>query len=221
MPSKPQQIVMVVNGLIEDYRWAYEQAEKGQYLIGVDGGNNHIYRMGLVPDLIVGDLDSIHRQARYDFESKDIPFLTYPSQKDQSDLQIALEHAASMTPKEIVLLGALGNRFDHAFGNVVLMTSLEEQGIPVVLMDETHFIRIITRSLEIKQAVGDALSLFSLTPRASGITTQGLYYPLNDETLFFGDTRGLSNEIMDPDAKVTLKEGRLLTIRVKGKVDLE
>jgi thiamine pyrophosphokinase len=211
--KKIQRVIIVVNGEISNDQWARTQAETGQYLIGVDGGTNHIFRWGMVPDLIVGDLDSIDASARAAYTDLNCPFITYPPAKDQSDLQLALEQATSMEPDHILVLGGLGKRVDHTFGNILLMIQCDT--IPVTMTDEVHELQIIRQKTYFHDMSGDTLSLFSLTAKTVGVTTFGMQYPLRAETLYLGDTRGLSNEIKNPDAWVSLEEGLLLAIRVK------
>ena len=215
LAKKIESAAVVVNGAIEDYRWARSAILACDYLIAVDGGGNHIHAMGLFPDLVLGDLDSITAAAKEAFSAHGCSFMTYPSAKDASDLQLALEHAASLHPRQIILLGALGKRFDHAYGNVLLLNFFTDRGIHVVILDETHEIQVIDSQVNFSGMAGDTLSLFSLTPTTLGVTTHGMAYPLKHESLHMGDTRGLSNIIKDPEASVSLDKGRLLAIRIR------
>lgn len=215
MDSKIDNIAVVVNGAIKDYAWTRKAIQACDYVIAVDGGGNHLQTMGLYPDLVVGDLDSITAEARQSFVDHQCEFMTFPAAKDQSDLQLALEYAVSLKPSQIWLLGALGKRFDHAYANVLLLNLFADSDVPVIIADETHEIRIITSRACFSGMTGDTLSLFSLTAQTLGVTTRGMAYPLKSEPLYSGDTRGLSNIIEDPDASVSLDSGRLLAIRIR------
>ncbi len=215
MSDRIQAVAVVVNGTIRDATWTKERIMNCDYVIGVDGGNNYLHRMGIVPDLIIGDLDSIAEETRIFFTDRGCSFMTFPAAKDQSDLQLSLEHAASLHPDRIHLWGALGKRFDHAYGNVLLLSRMADQGVRVVIEDEDHEIQVITARKEYQNMAGDVLSLFSLTPETTGVVTRGMAYPLCRETLYQGDTRGLSNIIKDPEASVSLESGKLLAIRIR------
>jgi len=208
-------ILIIVNGAMDDYSAYLLVVASSDYIICVDGGTNHAFRMGLKPDLIVGDLDSIEPAVRDHYQQQDCTFQTFPAEKDESDLQLALDEAAARQPSLITIIGALGRRFDHAFGNVSLLSSLCNRGINAQIVDATHTIHVFDRELVVTGKTGDYLSLFALTPQAEGVTTEALKYPLRAETLYAGDTRGLSNELLGSAARVTVKSGKLLAIHVK------
>lgn len=208
-------ILIIVNGAMDDYVSYRPVVAASGYIICVDGGTNHAFRMGLRPDLIVGDLDSIDTEVKGYYERQGCVFQKFPAEKDESDLQLALAAAAARQPSLITIIGALGRRFDHAFGNVVLLSKLCDRGIAAEIVDATHTVRVFDRELTVTGQAGDLLSLFSLTPRAEGVTTTALKYPLRSETLYAGDTRGLSNELLGATAKVTVASGKLLAIHVK------
>jgi thiamine pyrophosphokinase len=215
LAKKIESAAVVVNGAIEDYTWARSAILACDFVIAVDGGGNHLHAMGLFPDLVVGDLDSIAPAAKESFTEHGCVFMTFPSAKDESDLQLAMDHAASLHPRQIFLLGALGKRFDHAYGNVLLLNLFADRGIHAFIVDETHEIQVITSRANFDGMVNDTLSLFSLTPETRGVATSGMVYPLKHESLYMGDTRGLSNIIKDPEASVSLETGRLLAIRIR------
>lgn len=208
-------MLIIVNGAMDDYSAYLLAVAASDYIISVDGGTNHAYRMGLRPDLIVGDLDSIAPEVKEHYRQQGCRFQTFPAEKDESDLQLALDTAAELKPSLVTIIGALGRRFDHAFGNVALLAKLCEKGIKAQIVDATHTIRVFDRELAVSGKAGDYLSLFALTPRAEGVTTEALKYPLHAETLYAGDTRGLSNELLGRTAKVTVKNGKLLAVQVK------
>ena len=149
-----------------------------------------------------------------------VPIITAPAAKDETDLELALAHALAREPHEIVICAALGGRADHMLANVLLLARPALTGRRVMLVDGRESIRLLRErvgeaapaQLELPGASGDLLSLLPLGGNAIGVTTEGLQYPLHDETLFLGQARGVSNVFTGTRARVTLRRGSLLVI---------
>lgn len=212
-----ERIIIFANGQFNDLNFYKCVIKDNDYLICADGGTNHALAMGVIPQLVVGDLDSIDEEVLKSLESKRTELRTYPPEKDEADLELALLAACKRQPREIIILGALGKRIDHLMANLMVLTLPLKKGIPTKIIDEAHEIFLIDKELELAGHKGDFLSLFPLLVDVKGITTQGLKYPLKDETLYLGASRGLSNEFIEPRAKITIRQGLLLVIKVKGK----
>lgn len=208
-----QRVVVVANGEIGDLSFTRSLIKTGDYIICADGGAVHALAMGLQPHLVVGDMDSLPAPVTGQLQRGSTELLPFPPEKDKSDLDLALERALSMNPAEILILGALGGeRFDQAFGNLMLLTVPFKAGIPAIIADERHRICLMEEEIIVEGRPGHTLSLFPLTAAVVNITTEGLKYPLKGETLHFGSTRGLSNEFIAPSARVTAGAGLLLVI---------
>lgn len=208
-------IILIANGSFENLDFYRTQITCDDYVICADGGAKHALSLGIIPQLVVGDLDSLDDNIFRTLSKGITQFLEYPSEKDESDLELALLKALDMKPQEIIIWGALGKRVDHFFGNLMLLTLPLKQGIRTKLVDEDHEIFVIDKTIELISEKGDYLSLFPLSARVTGVTTYGLKYPLMGENLYLGPTRGLSNEFITNKAKVTIEDGLLLVIRVK------
>lgn len=209
-------LVIFANGRFPAYSFIQELLQPGDRIICADGGAARALSLGLTPSLVVGDMDSLAPEARRELESRGASFEVHPAAKDQSDLELAMLKALELHPGEIIILGALGDRFDHAHANVMLLGLALERGIPARIVDETHEIRIFDQELVLEGNPGDCLSLFTLGPSAAGVTTAGLKYPLNGETLYRGSTRGLSNEFAASRARITAASGPLLAIKTRS-----
>jgi thiamine pyrophosphokinase len=216
-----ERIIVVANGEIRDPQFIRRQIREDDTIICADGGALHILAMGLQPDLVVGDMDSLPAQFVKRLEGAGTTFLRFPAEKDHSDLELALEHAVALAPAEILLLGALGGeRFDQAFGSLLLLTIPLRAGIPAKIMDERHRIYLMESEITLQGDPGDTLSLFPLTAAVNNVTTEGLKYPLRGETLYFASTRGLSNEFIGTSARITAGPGLLLAVIYRsGSVD--
>ena len=119
-----------------------------------------------------------------------------------------------MNPSEIIILGALGgDRTDHGFINLLLLKIPLNKGIPALIIDERQEIRMTDGDLEIEGLPGEYLSLFALTGQVDNIRTEGLKFPLQNEPLNFGSTRGLSNEFTSGKAMISFSAGLLLLIK--------
>ena len=211
-----KRVVIIANGTLNDLKFYRKRIREDDYLICADGGANHALAMGLIPHLVVGDLDSIDDEVRQELCRVSTEFLQYPSEKEKSDLELALDKAIELRPGKIVLIGVFGGRrMDHTFANIMLMNVPLNCGIAVEIFDEDHEVRLVNSGVTIKGQAGDYLSLLPLTAEVKEVVTEGLKYPLTGETLFFSSSRGLSNEFTGREASIKLRSGILLVVKVK------
>jgi thiamine pyrophosphokinase len=195
-------------------------------VVAADGGWDKAVSLGLLPDLLIGDADSLP-EARYLALAADgVPIERSPAAKDESDAELALLAALRRGATHVTVLGALGGkRFDHALANVGLLSLPGSQDAEVELLDGTTRIRSLgapgpdgkAARCRLDGATGDLVSLLPLGVAALGVTTHGLRYPLHDETLPPGPARGLSNVRTAVDASVTLRGGCLLVVETRAK----
>lgn len=180
------------------------------YVICADGGFDSAVKYGIHINLIMGDMDSV---------ASDISEITekieYPVRKDFTDSEIAVRKAISMKPDEIVLLGFTGTRLDHSVANIFLLKLIHENSVPAYMADSNNLVYYYKDSFEIKNRRGCTVSLIPLTSEIKGITTKGLDYPLDNETLIFGQTRGISNVVVDDFAEYKSVSGEGLLIIAK------
>lgn len=187
-------------------------------VIAADGGARKAAEMGLAPDLVMGDGDSLDESAIEVLRSSGTEVELFPAEKDESDTELAVREAVARGARTIVILGAFGGaRLDHALANIGLLALPELEGRNVVLSDGRVTVRLIGTAdgagvARITGERGDLVSLFPLEGAVEGIATTGLRYPLNGESLRVGPSRGLSNELTAPEARVTSQRGRLLIV---------
>src|SRR5713101_2455006 len=183
------------------------------YVVAADGGAFALERWKLLPHLVVGDMDSLGDAGVERMARQGIPVAKYPATKDESDLELAVAQAIAAGATEIVLLGALGgDRLDHETANLLLLADPGYDGLRIEARRGTLRIRAIRGegSLSLAGTVGSLVTLLPVNGDADGVTTEGLRYPLRDETLRFGRARGLSNEVASLPATVTVRKGSLL-----------
>jgi thiamine pyrophosphokinase len=215
--------VIFANGVLDDLLQARANILEGDILIAADGGLKHIQGLGLIPDIIIGDFDSISVQELNRARSSGASIIQHPTRKDFTDLELAIQHAVSLGVKEIVVMGALGKRWDQTLANLLIATEENYAKVDITLLDGNQELRLLQpgQILVLNGQPGDIVSLIPLRGEAGGIITQGLEYPLNNETLYFGATRGVSNVLLGTKATITLRQGLLMVVLIheKGKVD--
>jgi len=183
------------------------------YVVAADGGAFALERWKILPHLVVGDMDSLGDAGVERMARKGIPVAKFSAAKDESDLELAVAQAIQAGATEIVLLGALGgDRVDHETANLLLLADPGYDGVRLEARRGALRIRPVRGdgSLSLAGPVGALVTLLPVNGDADGVTTQGLRFPLRDETLRFGRARGLSNEVESLPATVTVQRGSLL-----------
>jgi thiamine pyrophosphokinase len=203
-----------------DLDWPGWDAEVG-LVIAADGGARHAEPLGVTLDLWVGDGDSIGEDGLAALGAAGVPLERAQPNKDESDTELALLAAISRGATGIVIVGALGGaRIDHALANIDLLAHPDLDGRSVTILGAGARIGLVRAPGPAGHAVerrlagrrGDVVSLLPMGPSVEGVTTDGLAYPLVDEPLSIGRTRGLSNIRVADEARVTVRHGLLLVV---------
>jgi thiamine pyrophosphokinase len=207
--------VVFVNGEVRDYTALAGWLRPGDYLIGADGGTRHILALGLHPVIVVGDLDSLEPQTVTDLAAQGVEIERHPVAKDQTDLELAIEAGLRAGAEEVLLLGALGGRLDQTLANLLILAQ-RNWPVPLRLAEGDQLAQVLRSGgcLTLHAAPGSIVSAIPLSPIVTGITYNGLEYPLVDATLAIGSTRGISNVVASSPATITIKEGVLLVVCV-------
>jgi thiamine pyrophosphokinase len=215
-----QKSIVLANGPLDDLAPLRERlAAWGEAeVIAADGGARLAARLGLQPEIVIGDLDSLDPQERQALVEAGVRLQASPADKDETDLELALRLAVAGGAEQVAVLGALGGRLDMTLANVLLLADDRLAGVEVQLWhgEQTAWI-IRPPGGELPGQAGDSLSLIPLGGPAAGITTHNLAYPLLDETLSVGPARGVSNVIRAAPASVRLAAGRLLAVHTPGR----
>ena len=187
-------------------------------VIAADGGARRALELDVRPDLVVGDLDSIRPDTLERLRTLGVAVERAPVDKDESDTELCLRAALSRGATAIRLVGALGGqRVEHSVANVLLLAHPMLDGVDVAIVAPPSRIRRVGTeaaggSLVIPGTPGDHVSLMAADTVVEGVRTDGLRYPLHDEPLRPGPARGLSNELLGAEARVSVRRGRLLVI---------
>jgi thiamine pyrophosphokinase len=190
-------------------------------VVAADGGARKAQLLGLLPDVVVGDMDSLAPATLAELERSGVKILRHPADKEASDTELAVHEALRRGATKLVILGALGGpRFEHTLANVLLLTLPELAGCDVSLVDGPVTVRVVGSTgpdqVEIAGRPGDLVSLLPLTELVEGVTTSGLAYALDGETLHQGPARGLSNVLTEPRAGISTGSGRLAIVHTAG-----
>lgn len=183
-------------------------AEACDFSIAADRGLEAFDAAGLVPDLLLGDMDSVQPGVLSKYEGH-LSLKRLPCVKDDTDGEHALHTAIERGAKEIILLGALGGRLDHAMANVMLLVSAGRRDVMACILDEQVRIRCVGRRAVIAGAQGDTLSLLPLGA-VHGVRIRGCYYPLDGHTMTSDNSLGISNVITHDPAEITTEDGDLI-----------
>jgi thiamine pyrophosphokinase len=204
--------VVIFNGGDALPRRVVDELPAGAFTIAADSGVEHALALGWPIDLAVGDFDSVSPDALAAAEAAGARVERHPVAKDSTDLELALDAAAARRPDEIVVVGGHGGRVDHFLAAALLLTRDTYAGIEVRALVGPARLHVVRDRLELHGTPGDLLTLLAVAGPARGVTTTGLRYPLADEALEPGSTRGVSNELIAPRARVQVTDGVLLAV---------
>lgn len=210
-------IVIASGGRLGDTGFFRQRAAcmKKRLLVACDGGARHLTALGLQPDVLIGDMDSVDAGEFAAYERRGVKIIRHPADKDFTDTQLALDYALSLKPRAVEIWGAQGGRIDHTLANVYLLLCAKDAGIRASLVDEFTDVSIAGDETIIDEARGCVVSLLALSPVVEGITLEGFEYPLAGEKLIIAESRGISNTITAPVASVRVQSGNLLIVRYR------
>lgn len=193
-----------------DHAWLSE----GDMIVGVDHGIAHCLDTGLVPDVIIGDFDSVDSSVLSDRRLTDVTRKIYPARKASSDLELALDWLSDIEVDRVIVMGISGGRSDHHLINWMLPAQ-QRWSFAMELIDRTVHAHVVTprHALNTSAQVGQTISLMPL-PEASGVCTAGLEYALHDARMCVGTSLGLSNVASQETISVTISQGGLLVFLV-------
>jgi thiamine pyrophosphokinase len=214
MANAPSRVVIIANGHLSDPAEALRRIRPGDHIICADGGTHHARAMGLTPDVVVGDLDSLDPGLRTEMEGVGVRFEVHPTRKDETDLELALGLAIAEGADDIEILAMLGGRLDQSLANVLLLARSEWAPARVRVTEGNQTAWPVRGGQEttIQGKCGDLLSLVPLTALVTGVTLEGVEWPLTNATLHFGSTLTISNTLMKPTARLKVEDGLVLVI---------
>jgi len=184
----------------------------GATVIAADGGAELARHLGLEVDLVVGDLDSISAATLAGIAQVE----RHEAKKDATDLELALAAALQLHPERILVVGSATGRLDHLFGSLLILAAEAFAEVQVDAQIGSAAMHVVRGRRTLHGEPGELISLFAVHAPATGVVTHGLAYPLRDETLEPGSSRGVSNVFAVPEARISLERGVLLAVRPSG-----
>ncbi|GAB4504484.1 MAG: thiamine diphosphokinase [Anaerolineales bacterium] len=204
--------VIFANGHLPRLEAARALLRPQDTLIAADGGARHLLALGLLPHLLVGDLDSLDAASLSHLEAAGVDIYRYPTDKDETDLELALRHALEREPESILIVGALGGRLDQTLANLSLLTAPQFAGLDLRLDDGAEEAFFCREQAKVQGRSGEVVSLLPWGGAVEGVITQGLRWKLSGETLYPHQSRGISNRMLGEAASVEIRGGLLLVV---------
>lgn len=202
---------VIITSYIENPIDIKERLNSEDYVICTDGGYDIAMQQGISPDLLLGDFDSIKSQIPENVEIK-----RFRPEKDYTDLDLAMKTAAESGFSELEILGGVGGRLDHTVANIQLLSHYDDCFDSLVMLDGRNKCFIINSkkvsNFVIKKEDNSYFSLFSLSEKCTGISIKGAKYPLYDYTLTRTFPLGVSNEFIEKNTVISIKDGTLLVV---------
>ncbi len=205
-------ILIIVNGNINQPDFYQNLIKVSDMIICADGGVNHCEALQVVPDFVIGDLDSADKKVLKELAKNDKTQIINDPDQDKTDLELAIKLAHEFDPTEIFIIGAMGDRMDHTLGNIISLSKIKN-GIKAKIIDEKNEIELVENFCEI---IGNKNDIVSVIPfgLVHGLNYEGLKWNVKEKDVDFG-WFGICNRLDGDKAKINLESGRILVIRAR------
>ena len=214
--------MLIITGGTVDIKWLESispscfKEDRETKVMAADRGLYYARQAGLSVDYILGDFDSLPDGILEEYQERNVQIRTYPPEKDYTDTHLALLWAVEEGAESVTIIGGMGTRFDHSFANIGLLSMLLEQGVKGEILDPYNRIFMMDKEhsglVRIQKQKGkkEYISLIPYTEKVTGITLEGFKYPLKNETLTIGISRGISNELTEEEGLIQIEDGILI-----------
>lgn len=223
-------ILIITGGHLNiDFAKEYTKTLSYDKVFVVDKGLEYADALGVVPDYIVGDFDTVNEAVLEMYEQKiekgeiSAYIERHPAKKDATDTELAVLKAVEEAAKKITILAATGSRLDHVLMNLGLLLQTERAGIECFIVDETNRVQMLTSmgrkycKIKKEEQYGYYLSVVPMTASVEKVTLEGVMYPLKDRTIYQGESLTVSNQILSDEAFISISQGTVLVIESKDK----
>jgi thiamine pyrophosphokinase len=207
-----QRILIFANGELPDLNKARSLIQNDDYIICADGGTRHALALNVTPNLIIGDMDSADKAQAQKLREAAVPIESFSHDKNETDLELAINRAVELNPKQIMIVAALGGRLDQTLANITLLTDVRLSTLDVRLDDGVEEALLCREQVDIHGRSRDIVSLIPWQGAAFEVRTTNLKWTLHKETLYPDKTRGISNEMLGDTASISIGSGLLLVI---------
>lgn len=202
--------LIVLSGNITNLNILRQLGRECDFILSADGGTNYCIKASVMPNAVIGDLDSISREVLDIVYEKNIPVEKFPVKKDRTDSELAIDYLIQKEFKDITLIGAIGSRMDHTLANLLLLNKLHGKGIKGKIVAENNIIYLVDNELIVNKEEDFYLSVIPITNSGTLISLKGFEYELDNIRIGFGSTRGISNKIVKDKGIIKVHEGKCL-----------
>ena len=193
-----------------------EEYDKADIRIAVDSGIEFYYRYKKLPEMVLGDFDSISKDGKEFISDERIETSSFPPEKDYTDLELGIEYLAEKGCRKIVILGAVGDRIDHSLANLFMMVRFYKKGIDLILKNNLMKIQVVEEEIEIQKDY-KFLSVVPVSQEGIEITLEGFYYPLKNHPVEMGSTLAVSNFLTGERGRIKISKGTGFVIETNEK----
>lgn len=205
--------LIVSSGTIKDYSLLENLIDENDYIVCADGGIDYLIELNIIPNLILGDLDSISDLGIDYIKDNDIEVKKYPSIKDNTDSELAIIYLINKGIDDISIIGGSGTRLDHTLANIFLLRKFNKKVKNIKIVDDHNIINYVIDRIEIKRKEGWFISIIPLSLEGASVSLVGFEYPLKEKHIEFGSTLGISNEIIEDVGLVKIDNGEALVFQ--------
>jgi len=206
-------IVIVANGTMKNRGFHAKMLKGADLIICADGGANGVDALGFVPDIVIGDMDSIKKTVLEKLKRNGRTKIINDPDQNKTDTELAISLAESFKPKEIIILGAIGERFDHTLANILCLMKIDRK-ISARIVDGENEIRLAEKAIVLEGKKDQLISVFALT-EVKGMKYEGLKWPAPKINLGSG-WFGISNKLTCPKGKIKIEKGKILVVKSTG-----
>ena len=186
--------------------------KSGDLIIGADKGSEYLYDYEIMPNIILGDFDSISEEKLKKIEEKQVEIIKFPTEKDYTDTEIAIMEAMKRGADTIYLFGGLGTRADHSLGNIGLLLTTKNKGARLLIVDDHNKMYLADKNMSLNGSQGEIISFHALSDVVKGFEIRGAKYNLNSYDMHLLDPRAVCNEFIDTPINIKYESGELLII---------
>jgi len=205
-------IAIIANGTITNYDFYKEILQDFNFIICADGGANIAKELDIIPDYIIGDMDSIKTSVFNFYKELNKTKIIKDTNPDKTDLELAINLAETLNPFKINIFGAIGNRIDHTLANILCLDKIKP-GIKAEIIDDKSTIQLAKENLEITSEKNDIVSVIPLSD-VNGLNYIGFKWNVKNLDTKIG-WFGISNKILNKKASINFSKGKILVIKLR------
>lgn len=207
--------LIIGSGTITNYKNLERLVNKNNFIVCADGGVNHILKINRLPDIVLGDLDSIGTKELDVLKKNKIKIERFPVMKNKTDMELCVDFLLGKSCKNIGIVGATGTRLDHTISNLLLLQKIYKEGVKASIFDDNNKVSYTEDSIGLNKADNTYVSIVPLDNSGAVVSLEGLLYPLKHEKIDFASTFGVSNELVGEKGEIIVHEGSVLVIESK------